>query len=182
MENQREIVEKVLAADTIEKSGSGSAVAMSPASYYFRFYLARAMESAGLGDLYVSSLKPWREMLRLGLTTWAEQPEPTRSDSHAWSAHPNFDLLRIVAGIRPGAPGFARVIIEPHMGSLNSFKAVFPHERGNVQVALQHIGKSVKATVILPPNLPAEFIWGGNIYQLHSGEQRLDLKEISVGD
>ena len=182
MENQREIVEKVLAADTIEKSGSGSAVAMSPASYYFRFYLARAMESAGLGDLYVSSLKPWREMLRLGLTTWAEQPEPTRSDSHAWSAHPNFDLLRIVAGIRPGAPGFARVIIEPHMGSLNSFKAVFPHERGNIQVALQRIGKSVEATVILPPNLPAEFIWGGNIYQLHSGEQRLDLKEISVGD
>src|SRR6266851_3707029 len=33
---------------------------------------------------------PWREMVSLGLTTWAEQPEPTCSDSHAWSAHPNY--------------------------------------------------------------------------------------------
>jgi hypothetical protein len=43
----------------------------------------------------------WKMPPFMGLTTWAEQPEPTRSDSHAWSAHPNFDFLTIVAGIRP---------------------------------------------------------------------------------
>ena len=47
-------------------------------------------------------------MLDLGLTTWAEKPDPTRSDSHAWSAHPTADLLTIVAGIEPAARLHAR--------------------------------------------------------------------------
>ena len=78
------------------------------ASLYFRFYLSRALEAAGLGDEYVGLLQPWRELLAKGLTTWPEHPEPSRSDCHAWSAHPAFDLLRIVAGNRPfgaGLPG-----------------------------------------------------------------------------
>ena len=37
-------------------------------------------------------------MLDLGLTTVPEKPEPTRSDSHAWSAHPNYGLLATVLG------------------------------------------------------------------------------------
>jgi alpha-L-rhamnosidase len=57
-------------------------------------------------------------MLELGLTTWAETAEPTRSDDHAWSAHPNYDLLTLVAGIRPASPGFRTVLIAPHLGTL----------------------------------------------------------------
>jgi hypothetical protein len=55
------------------------------------------------------TLDPWRAMLAQGLTTWAENPEPTRSDSHAWSAHPNFDFLTIIAGITPAAPDLSAV-------------------------------------------------------------------------
>jgi hypothetical protein len=61
----------------------------SPASLYFRFYVARAMEHAGLADFYLQTLEPWHAMLARGLTTWAETVDPTRSDDHAWSAHPN---------------------------------------------------------------------------------------------
>ncbi len=66
------------------------------------------LDHAGMGDRYLELLNPWKEMLALGLTTWAETPEPTRSDSHAWSAHPNYDLLTIVAGNSPGRTGFER--------------------------------------------------------------------------
>ena len=59
-------------------------------------------------------------MLADGLTTWAEHPEPTRSDCHAWSAHPALDLLRVVAGIRPGSAGFKTVVIEPGLGTAHS--------------------------------------------------------------
>ncbi len=103
---------------------------MTAATYYFRFYLARAIEHAGLGDRYLDLLGPWHTMVSLGLTTWAEQPEPTRSDSHAWSAHPNYDLLRIVAGIHPAKPGFASVSIEPHLGTLKHVQASEPHLSG----------------------------------------------------
>jgi alpha-L-rhamnosidase len=74
-------------------------------------------------------------MVALGLTTWAEQPEPTISDSHAWSAHPNFDFLTIVAGIRPNASGFTSVTIEPHWGSLRSVNSALPTPKGLVEVS-----------------------------------------------
>ena len=86
---------------TLVSQHRGSVPGMTIATYYFRFYLARALDHAGLGDRYLDLLKPWRDMVAMGLTTWAEQPEPTRSDAHAWSAHPNFDFLTIIAGIRP---------------------------------------------------------------------------------
>ena len=45
---------------------------LTQATYYFQFYLFRAMKKAGLGDDYLAQLGPWRQMLDLGLTTWAE--------------------------------------------------------------------------------------------------------------
>ncbi len=89
------------------------------ASYYFRFYLARALEHAGMADEYLNSIDPWRKLLPLHFSTWPETPGDTRSDSHAWSAHPIYDLLTLVAGIEPASPGFATVHIAPHLGSLH---------------------------------------------------------------
>ena len=81
------------------------------ASYYFRFYLARALDHAGMADDYLQSLDPWRKLLPLHFSTWPEIPGDTRSDSHAWSAHPIYDMLTLVAGIEPASPGFCH---RPH--------------------------------------------------------------------
>jgi len=72
----------------------------------FRFYLARALEHAGMADEYLRSIDPWRKMLALHFSTWPEVPGETRSDSHAWTAHPIYDLLTLVAGLSPASPGF----------------------------------------------------------------------------
>ena len=112
-------------------------------------------------------------MVSLGLTTWAEQPEPTRSDSHAWSAHPNFDLLRLVAGIRPGAPGFAGVIVEPHLGALKHLVASQPHPRGEINVEYHIEGGTLKGKIELPAGVSGEFRWGGKKYELHEGKQEV---------
>ena len=143
---------------------------MAPASYYFRFYLARAMVHAGLGDEYIAQLDPWRRMLKMGLSTWAEQPEPTRSDSHAWSAHPTLDLLTIVAGIAPGAPGFATVRITPHLGSLQHASVTMPTPKGLVDVQYERQGKGFKATVTLPEGLPGELAWHDQTMKTARGE------------
>jgi hypothetical protein len=148
---------------------------MSRASYYFRFYLARAMDHAGLADRYLDTLEPWRGMVALGLTTWPEVPEPTRSDSHAWSAHPNYDLLTLVAGIRPSAFGFKSVTIEPHLGSLQHVSAVFPHPLGAIQVAYITNVKKVGADIVLPSGLGGKLVWKGHDYPLREGTQHLNL-------
>src|SRR5436190_1550872 len=115
-EQQKDVLTKMLSVSDPGFTSTGPVPEMTKATYYFRFYLARALEHAGMGDQYLRLLKPWRDMVALGLTTWAEQPEPTRSDSHAWGAHPNFDFLTIVDGIRPKGPGVSSVSIEHHLG------------------------------------------------------------------
>ncbi len=144
------------------------------ATYYFRFYLFRAMKKVGLGDEYLAQLRPWREMLALGLTTWAENPEPTRSDCHAWSAHPNFDLLATVAGIEPAAPGFRVVAIQPHLGPLEQLKATLPHPAGDIVVSYQRKGQGLAADVTLPGKLSGWFYWNGKKTALHPGQQHLE--------
>jgi hypothetical protein len=163
------------------RSASGGAGAAWPideipsASYYFRFYVARALEAAGAGDDYLPLLDPWRRMLALGLTTWAEHPEPTRSDCHAWSAHPTFDLLRLVAGIRPATPGFTTVRIAPSLGTLPSLTAVHPSPLGDVRVEYTRDGVGLRAIVTLPPAMTGEFVWDGASRALHGGRQEVRL-------
>lgn len=149
--------------------------ALTQATYYFRFYLFRAMKKAGLGDEYLDQLGPWRQMLSLGLTTWAEKPEPTRSDCHAWSAHPNFDLLATVAGVESAAPGFSQVEIRPHLGSLHELKASLPHPQGEIRVEYRRNGNHLTADVTLPEKLGGWFYWGGKRAALRGGSQHLEL-------
>ena len=148
---------------------------LSQATFYFRFYLHRAMKKAGLADDYVKQLDPWRTMLALGLTTWAENPEPTRSDCHAWSAHPNFDLLATVAGIEPATAGFAEVLIEPHLGPLQKLTASLPHPLGDIAVSYQRKGEGLIADVTLPEKLSGSFLWEGKKVALHEGKQHLEF-------
>jgi alpha-L-rhamnosidase len=169
-EKQRAVMEKVLAP--VDSSASH----MAEASYYFRFYVARAMVHAGLGDEYVAQLEPWRKMLGLGLSTWAETPEPTRSDSHAWSAHPTLDLVGVVAGIGPGAEGFHRVRIAPHLGKLRHVSAAMPTSKGVVEVDYTKQGSGWVALVTLPDGLPGDLSWRGKVLPLHEGKQTVKLE------
>ena len=174
-EQQKDVLTKSLSVSDPGFTSPVPVPEMTKATYYFRFYLARAVEHAGMGDQYVLLLKPWRDMVGLGLTTWAEQPEPTRSDSHAWSAHPNFDLLTIVAGIRPKRPGFATVTIEPHLGSLRSVASAVPTPKGMVEVNYAARGSEVSAEISLPGSMSGKLIWKGKTFSLHSGHQQLLL-------
>ena len=175
-EEQRNVLLKILSASDSGFVASGPLPQMTTATYYFRFYLARALEHAGLGDLYLRLLGPWKEMLRLGLTTWAESPEPTRSDSHAWSAHPNYDLLTIVAGLHPKTPGFKTVTIEPHIGALKQVRAALATPSGKIEVRYERDRNAVKAEVSLPSAVSGDLVWHGRTITLHGGSQTAILE------
>ncbi len=143
-------------------------------TFYFRYYLFRALKKAGLSDQYVGLLQPWRDMLKLGLTTFAERPEPTRSDCHAWSASPNYDLLATVCGIEPASPGFKTVRIAPHLGPLQWVKGKMPHPRGMIEVQFQRVGqREIEGKVTLPPGLTGEMEWNGMSCPLKAGSQAI---------
>jgi alpha-L-rhamnosidase len=146
-----------------------------PCTLYFRFYLLRALKTAGLGDQYLEELGPWRDMLALGLSTFAERPEPTRSDCHAWSASPVYEFLATVCGIEPGSPGFKTVRIEPHLGRLNRAAGTVPHPAGPIQVELTRAAGTLRVRVDLPGALTGAFVWNGKNIPLHRGTQEFDL-------
>jgi alpha-L-rhamnosidase len=163
---ERAVMERVLADTTL-----------TPASYYFSFYTLEALRKAGLGDRYIEQLAPWQAMLKLGLTSAPENPEPTRSDTHAWAAHPNYGLLATVLGVRPSRPGFRTVRIEPAPGPLRHAEGRVPHPLGDIDVALVREGDGgLRAEVTLPRGLTGELVWHGQHRQLHAGHQVVQFR------
>lgn len=148
---------------------------LTQCTYYFRHYLHAAVNQVGEGDRYLDLLGEWDKMLARGLTTWAEMPEPTRSDCHAWSASPNFELFRTVLGVDSAAPGFKHIVVRPHLGKLTKVSGAIPHPNGEVAVKLALNGAKLEAEVNLPANVTGEFIWRGARRPLKSGLNRLTL-------
>ena len=163
---QRTLMERVISDTTL-----------TPASYYFSFYVLEALRKAGLGDRYIEQLKPWQAMLNLGLTSAPENPEPTRSDTHAWAAHPNYGLLATVLGVRPASPGFRTVSISPALGTLQRAEGLVPHPAGDIEVHLLREGeRGLRADITLPRGLSGNLEWRGQRRGLHEGRQVVVLK------
>ena len=147
------------------------------ATIYFRYYVHQALKAAGMGDRLLDNMQIWRDQMALGLTTWAEMPEPTRSDCHAWGASPNIEFFRILLGIDSNAPGFKSVRIAPSLGNLKEVSGTMPHPAGSVTASykLDKKGK-LTARLVLPAGTNGVFLWKGKEYQLKSGEQVLTVE------
>lgn len=157
-------------------SGILKDTSLTATTIYFRFYLFQALRKAGMGDAYTRLLDPWREMLDKGLTTFEEGDYEERSDCHAWSASPLYDLPATVAGITPAEPGFKSVQIKPAMGELKQVEAVVPHPAGFIRVSLTRKGsKGITASIKLPARLRGTFIWMNQKIELGPGVQKITL-------
>ncbi|WP_425276956.1 family 78 glycoside hydrolase catalytic domain [Spirosoma oryzicola] len=149
---------------------------LTQATFYFKFYLFEALKKAGLGDQFVTQLKPWRDMLAMGLTTFAENPEPTRSDCHAWSASPLYEFLSLTCGIKPAEPGFKTVRIEPFLGDLTNVEGRMPHPLGEIAVQFQKTPTGgLTGTITLPATLTGILRWKGKTLPLKAGKQAVSL-------
>ena len=149
---------------------------MTQASVYFKYYLNRALDKTGMGDRYIDMLDIWRSHLANGLTTWAESPEPARSDCHAWGSSPNIELYRIVLGINSDAPGFKKVLIAPKLGKLLTASGCIPHPDGDICVSykIDKNGK-INADITLPRGISGKFVWKGKSVDIQEGKQIITL-------
>jgi len=150
---------------------------MVQASIYFKYYVHQALIKAGMGDHYIDWLGKWRENINMGMTTWAEMSDisASRSDCHAWGSSPNIELYRTVLGIESDAPGFKRVRIEPHLGSITNIGGQIPHPNGNVSVHYVLNGTKWRINITLPQNTPGRLVWKNKEYPLKPGENNLSL-------
>lgn len=165
LEDQQAVMQRILS----------QTVGLTPATIYFRFYYNRALVKTGLADQYLDTLDIWHDQLKLNLTTWAEMPEPSRSDCHAWGSSPNYEFLATVAGITPSDSGFETIRIAPALGDLESVDARMPHPKGMISVQLQRTGTGLSGTISLPKRVTGTFEWSGKTIQLKAGKQSVSV-------
>jgi alpha-L-rhamnosidase len=171
----REEAPGILGRITVPGRGIDAPDGMYTSTYYFAWYLVRAFEHAGLAERYFALLDSWRDLLKLNFTTWPESRGETRSDTHAWSAHPTADLLGIVAGIGPAAPGYARLRVSPLLGKLTSLQATAATPQGPVSVRYCIANGLLTAQIERPKALPGEFCWQGRCHPLDRVRTKLRL-------
>lgn len=116
---------------------------------YFSHYLFEVMADFNDGDGLLDAMQYWLELPRFGFRTTPERPEPSRSDCHAWGAHPLYHLPRGIAGIRPTAFGGKRFQINPSLCRLKGFHAVIPLPQGDLTVRHQ----AGKLMIDIPPDV-----------------------------
>ncbi|HKB44115.1 MAG TPA: alpha-L-rhamnosidase C-terminal domain-containing protein, partial [Chitinophagaceae bacterium] len=169
-------VSGIAATSLAEKMISDTGI--SKASVYFRYYLHRALDKAGLGNRYLDMLGKWKENLAMGMSTWAEIDDinRARSDCHAWGSSPNTELFRIVLGIDSDAPGFTKVKIEPHTGQLKNISGYIPHPKGKIAVDYKQTSTGKwNCSIQLPSGVSGIFIWQKKQYTLHEGNNSFEL-------
>ena len=136
---------------------------------YFSHYLFETYALIGRTDRILDRMPYWYDHLPNGLKTTIEHPEPTRSDCHAWGAHPLYHYFASILGIRPTAPGFGVVEIAPDLGGLEWAKGTMPTPFGDLTIEASAEG----AHIVVPPGMSAVLVQHVRKTPLGEGENRL---------
>lgn len=154
---------------------------LTQCSVYFKYYLHQALARAGMGSGYMSWLDIYRENIRMGLTTWAEYSDvnTSRSDCHAWGSSPNIEFFRVVLGIDSDAPGFKKVKIKPHLGSLTKVSGEIPHPNGKIAVSYALKRNKWEVNISLPDDVSGVFVWEGENLSLTPGVNKYVFNRLN---
>ncbi len=138
---------------------------------YFDFYLFETYALLGRGDLVLRRLEDVFDQEKLGLRTMPEQPEPSRSDCHAWSAHPLYHCWTTLLGVRPAGFGFREVEIRIPVGAPEFMRGSVVHPAGG-SIEVECTPEEVH--LHLPCGLSGRLhLPGGEVRNLHNGDNRI---------
>ena len=164
--------------DTMLKDGSLAKVTVS-----FSHFLFDALFKIGRPSVFLERLKLWQSFVDKGAMTCLEWPEyeghDSRSDCHAWGAHPLWHLRTGIAGIRSAAPFYSRVKVAPQPGPLASIRSSYPHPSGtNITVSLSFADGFAEGRITTP--VPGTFEYNGQIVPLNVGDNDVGLRDRRV--
>jgi len=137
---------------------------------YFTHYLFDCAAASGhIEPLFERMEALWFPLTGLGFKTLPEEPEPCRSDCHAWGAHPLYHFYATVLGIRPVTPGATHLIIRPQLGPLQEASGTMPLPNGEVMVAFKNLHGRLHGRITLPSGVTAVLHANGRKYPLSEG-------------
>lgn len=111
-----------------------NALACPPCSFSTSYEWFRALEQAGMEGEMRQSLDAWIGLIDRGNTTCPEEPHHPRSECHAWSALPLYEMMRTMAGVHPEAH---QIVIKPHLYDLSDLSGTAITPSGPVHYCYQ---------------------------------------------
>jgi alpha-L-rhamnosidase len=126
--------------------------------------LFRAGSSAYALELMTATHdRSWYNMVKAGssitMEAWDMRYKPNADWNHAWGASPGNIIVRHLWGIRPGAPGFQRVIVQPQLSELEQSEIVTPTIRGPICAQYKKYGmRQSQYQIELPGNMIGDLI------------------------
>jgi hypothetical protein len=178
------ILGDLLPTEKLARCASGllEAPDLARCTVYFQHYLFETFAKLGRIDRLIEHMGLWFDLKAQGFKTVIEAPEPSRSDCHAWGAHPMFHYLATICGIRPASPGMDRVEIRPQLGPLTWARGSLPHPRGGeIAVDLRREGDQIVGTIDLPAGAIGQFIDGEHRRELKGGPNSVGCATGLVG-
>ena len=142
---------------------------------YFTSYYFETCRLLGRIDRLFERMGFWFDLEKQGFRTVLESPEPSRSDCHAWGAHPLYHCFATIMGIRPAGMGGNDFVIEPGLGPLQWAKCRFAHPKGDLHLDLRREGKALACRVTMPAGVSGSVFHGGRQRILAAGGQEFTL-------
>ena len=109
--------------------------------YSIGWHTPEAAEYA-LDVLTSNGTNSWLGMIAQGATAsmeaWTREEKPNLSWSHPWCAGANSAIVRLLLGVQPLEPGWARWQFAPQPASLPAITAVAPTLRGPINVTISN--------------------------------------------
>ena len=134
-------------------------------SPYGAQYLLEGLYRAGRVDaafalLTSKDVRSWYNMIRVGSTitleAWDNQFKPNQDWNHAWGAVPANIISRYLLGVRPLEAGFAKVLVRPMAGPLESAQAMIPTIRGPITLSIANKPDALfELKLSIPANMTA---------------------------
>ena len=117
---------------------------------FFAHLVHQAVAVAGEYHRLPDLMRRWQALVDRGnnaIEEYWDAPPGEGSRCHAWSCTPTYDMTTHVLGVRPGAPGWTSVIVDPHLGDLEWAEGSVPTPFGYVHV---RVAAGADAKIELP--------------------------------
>jgi hypothetical protein len=144
---------------------------------YFTHYLFEAYARLGRTDRLIGRMAPWFELRDNGFRTTPETWGRTRSDCHAWGAHPLYHYFATILGIRPAEFGFGSIHVAPCLGPLEYARGILPHPEGDIRAEFRRRAKRLEGVVVLPPGVSGSVKIGDIDRPLGPGQNRVSTSQ-----
>lgn len=136
------------------------------------YELFRACELAGRYDLTKQQMDWWIDLIASHCTTCPETPVNSRSECHAWSALPMYELLAVIAGIRREGTGANGFVIRPHLDYVPDLSGQMVTDEGVIGFDYRRKGDVWEYEITVPKGCEAYFeTKDGNRVMLAAGKQ-----------